>query len=302
MPPMPMTETLKKMLVDEKDEKLWSARIRLASNPPAKPPSCMTRLAKHWKNMFEGVMECENPVPKADPPPFLRPLSYALGNLPPGTKAVPSPRNEGDNWCGAVRQANNGRRFTEITGRLHIPVTFGDPPKAMEPVRCSAWIGLDGAFPSSYAMPQVGVTFGWSSSGGAPMVMDACVWFQWWVRNKWTPPFRLTKMQVEPGHAVLCHLLVPTTERTTVRVYVKNECTKEIFGIEADAPDNIPVDGRTAQWIVERPGDPEAVDLNRQLYDLPRFKSVVIDDCAARAVNVCDPNDEVENPCLARRD
>jgi hypothetical protein len=285
------SETLKTMVGNDKEHLSWrEIDVKKSSKVPPQPDATrMAALAKHWHEMFDGIEQFEDPAPKSIPPLFLRPLNYMLRNLPAGTSPVPSPRNEGDNWSGAVQRARFGQRFAEVVGRLHIPkLDRVDNAPGERPPRCSAWIGLDGALMSSCAMPQLGVLFGPPGSGDAKEGGDACVWFQWWIRNKWTPPLWLTGLEVGLGNTVLCQLCVTLPERTQVVVYARNESTNKVIALEANAPAGLRVDGRTAQWIVERPGDMAATDLRRQLFELPSFKSITIDGCAARAVDACN--------------
>jgi hypothetical protein len=131
-------------------------------------------------------------------------------------------------------------------------------------------------------MPQVGVLFGPPGRGHQKEGGDVLVWFQWWVRNKWTPPLWLSGLPAKLGEVLRCELRVIPPEHTQVRVLLKNETTGKSIGLQADSPDGNPVEGGTAEWIVERPCDPLAFDLNQQLSILPRFDEIRFEECAAQ--------------------
>ena len=275
----------------------WSkGGIHAIWKPPARPEGPrVRRLAGHWDAMF-GNATFVDPESSADPPLFRRSLRDLLGALPEDTPPVPSPRHEGDNWCGAVLRARRGLRFTEIAanwvvpereaGQRVLPSLAGPLPR---PPRGSAWIGFDGASLASRAMPQIGVSFDLPVRDGRE---EAFAWFQWWIRDRWSPPLQLKGLAVAPGDKVFCSLIAVSS--TKVQAYIRNDRTRRIAALEAKAPDfghaiglrqgdDIRVAGGTAEWIVERPADPEAIDLDRQLYPLPAFGRLDFGGCVALA-------------------
>ncbi|WP_158295460.1 G1 family glutamic endopeptidase [Crenalkalicoccus roseus] len=274
----------------------WMAWVRESVRPARPgPPPCgddAPLLSRHWREMLDGAEYVPPDLVPDEPPLFRRTLVHAFCAIPHATPLLPPPRHEGDNWCGAVLRARRGLRFTEVAGRWRVPRCAAPPPAGDgegPPPQGSAWIGFDGASLASRSLPQIGITFAPARNGGAPA---ASAWFQWWVRDRWSPPVRLAGLAVAPGQRVMGSLLVLSPTR--VRGILRNLDTGRITGVEAEAPDlggalglcrgdGLRVAAATAAWIVERPADPRARDPDRQLHPLPLFPPVLFEGCAARA-------------------
>jgi hypothetical protein len=185
------------------------------------------------------------------------------------------------NWSGAYLTAGPAESFQQVWGRWWVPERLALPQEtgaapALTEHRCSTWIGLDGHSQASRSLPQVGLLHAVSVDGNECRERS-WAWHQWWVRGEEFPPFVIENMPIAPNDEMICCVTVVSPLR--VLFHVKNQTTGKLANAAWDAPSpDAPVEGRTAEWVVERP----ARLLSNQLYPLPGYGSITF-DCAALA-------------------
>ncbi|MDB5370842.1 MAG: hypothetical protein JWP20_2400 [Roseomonas sp.] len=186
------------------------------------------------------------------------------------------------NWSGAFIQAHDGGRFSAVWGNWHVPAP-GEPADA-DPTKpppggqyeCSTWIGLDGRRQHSVSLPQMGTLQVLKPVKGK-WKPEVAVWHQWWIRNQKFPYVILKGFKLDAGDEVIATLTVVNPMR--VHFTIKNQDKGDIatVGWDADSP-LAPVEGSTAEWIVERPTDLKDDSI---LYELPDYEQVAFMGCTA---------------------
>jgi hypothetical protein len=183
------------------------------------------------------------------------------------------------NWSGAyVRpRAPVGReaRMALVQGFWRMPKT---PPPTDRFRVWSAWVGLDGHDPASTLMPQIGVAWlGGPADRRRGNCGEAVVWAQWW--DEFNPAGlhrRIEGVPVRSGD--LLYAQVMATGGASASFLLSNLTQKRGFACHWAAPARLPngrprpraprIEGRTAEWIVERPLIPDiAGALNATLGD-----------------------------------
>ena len=193
------------------------------------------------------------------------------------------------NWSGAVTQAAAGLPFQQVLARWQIP-NIGLPSGAANGVeyRCSTWIGLDGAVPTSWSMPQIGTTQSVVLKNGAPQYTFEA-WFQWWMRIQPNPPVKIASIDLAPGDVVHCALQVqgPNVVNMSIANTTKNQSyTASVVApaitipLPSMPPYNLSaaVEGKTAEWVAERPTKLDSTEL----YPLPDFDRVTFEGALAQ--------------------
>jgi hypothetical protein len=222
---------------------------------------------------------------------FVRPLVFVTSALtivptqvPVTGRAIAASRGRHEsslNWSGVYITPRDGKQFTEVYGRWHVPTaSLPGGVVAGTESQSSVWIGLDGArryFDST--LPQLGSAQYVNPSTTPPYFL----WWQWWMRdNPLTYSFAIIPLAVAPTHEILAQLVV--VNPVQVLLLIKNLSTNKPYRpLLIDAPFDYPaavrqaqVSGATAEWIVERPSDPAAGP-----YPLPRYGQVAFTQCYA---------------------
>lgn len=182
---------------------------------------------------------------------------------------VPSRLEGSPNWSGLYVKPHHGRRFTKVMAAWTVPeVAAPTGAPAADEYRSSTWIGLDGQrrYHDS-TLPQIGT--GQVVNPTAPKPAYG-TWYQWWVRGDPHNKEILLNLPVGKGDVVMAMLTV-LGDGKTVRFTLKNHTTGQMLGAFTDTRTGYAVSGATAEWIMERPGDPKT----DRTYDLPRFGSTV---------------------------
>jgi hypothetical protein len=227
---------------------------------PSRPdPEREPDLYEHWKEMFT------------------EPLRFVLAE---SRSFLVAPFEASSNWSGGYVLPHDGNRFTRVVGRWQVPevqLGAGPNPKSM-PFCCSIWVGLDGKKRWTRSMPQVGTvqTIALDGTRETPSL-----WWQWWLRDKPSGPNEISGVKIKSGDVVLCSLTVMSPN--LVRFHVKNRNTGSFATIAVSEPK--PVLGATAEWVVERPADPDLGSGGLDpgpLFPLPDYGSVTLERCAAR--------------------
>jgi hypothetical protein len=205
----------------------------------------------------------------------------ALGRRGLGTSRQSSSRN----WSGASVVANKFRRFTAIASLWRVPLPNPPPGAPVDgDYRATTWIGLDGDRLRSRSLPQLGTTQAVVVASGVAQPPTYSAWFQWWVRDAIYPPmtFDPTIYPVDAGDTIISYLWV-NAGSNSVNVIMANvsQLWAVIFKFLGNGA-SLPVEGSTAEWIVERPTDLNNPDV---LYPLPDYGQVLFLACNTAAAH-----------------
>jgi Peptidase A4 family len=177
-----------------------------------------------------------------------------------------------NNWSGGYIRDNYGEIYTRIQGSWVVPQPYPPPPPTPGgdwppgDFVATAWLGLDGCDPGSLAMPQMGtyqeVKLAAASKNSADLQTTVNAWWQWWQKddiNGHQVDILQSAFPLNVGDVVYAELFVK--DQTTVRFLLKNLSTGKMFpcfDLTQPSPvtvnPNFPVvvEGKTAEWIVER--------------------------------------------------
>ena len=248
---------------------------------PSRPdPHREPDLCGHWSEMFwpppTFVLAKPKPIPyRMSVLGWVMPRHYV-----PKSLRRPSRTESSKNWSGAYILPRLGHRFTRIVGRWTAPTLqtgIVSPDCDPLPFQCSVWIGLDGKKQWTKSLPQVGSAHTIALDGTS---QTQKLWWQWWERDGHSQPYEISGVPIRPGDVILCSLSVVTS--TLVRVHVINR-TRGVFATLALCG-SCPLEGSTAEWILERPADPN----NRRkevggvrLFPMPDYGALLIERCVA---------------------
>lgn len=248
-----------------------------------------------WRRMLEGAC-IEAPSYVCDPyeevpsPDFL-PVRRSLLRAARPRQGSRTQRSR--NWSGAWIVPRDGRRFVSVWGSWTVPETPApheteqpppDQARAPDWARCSHWIGIGGHRRHSRSLPQVGTM----TAINKKREVRYYAWYQWWEATRSYGPLRITNLDVEAGHSIIAAVTAEARDR--VRLHIRNENTRQLRSIEwqTDA-DRAPaeVDGKSAEWVVERPSW-FGRDGKPRFFQLPRFGSLRFDCCHAEVAETLD--------------
>jgi hypothetical protein len=206
-----------------------------------------------------------------------------------------------NNWSGAYIRDNYGETYTRIQGIWVVPRPYPPPPAAPGgnwlpgTSVATIWIGLDGADPGSLAMPQLGtyqqVDLAAATSDPASLVTTVVAWWQWWQRDDIAGQqvsIPQSQFPLQVGDVVYAELDV--IDPSKVRFFLKNLSTGMVFpAFDLTKPSPLPVnpnfpvtvEGRTAEWIVERQTQVGTTDL-RPFCD---YGEVLFHGCTAEVMS-----------------
>jgi hypothetical protein len=173
------------------------------------------------------------------------------------------------NWSGAYIRSNGGGKFALVEALWSVPKPYPPSPRhgktqaATAEFGSSVWVGFDGHDAVSMSLPQIGtaqfVTVDDKSGSEGPCRTFA--WWQWWVRQaNNNAPMLIDRFPVSSGDLIYCRLTVRTLD--CVNFFIKNQSSGAAVSFDANAPQpknptqgshKILTEGRTAEWILERP-------------------------------------------------
>ncbi len=187
------------------------------------------------------------------------------------------PHESSKNWSGGYVRPLDFSKMALVQGRWTVPGPKSPRPGTRGIYGSSTWVGLDGRDPTSRSLPQIGtgqyfVDVIIQDPTPKPIVGPAVfAWWQWWDRDD-PDSKQVTLHQFLPvniGDSIYAQVqILPagTVNENPVPIaslYIKNETTNRAFPAYVTPP--IPLDpppayrsveGRTADWILERPADP----------------------------------------------
>jgi Peptidase A4 family len=191
-----------------------------------------------------------------------------------------------NNWCGALVRSVLPNRFKGVTGTWTVPGIDSRPPAGVSPrrqCRVSQWIGLDGSDPNSRSLPQIGTLRTLHGPHD-----DLKMWWQWWIAD--TPgqaPVTIAGLNLAEGDKVTAKLAVSAPTAVDFIVMVERAAGRPIqfvnFNVAAAITETgsftggLAVEGRVAEWVVERPLSVARRHGRRsaRLYPLPVFTDPV---------------------------
>ena len=257
-----------------------AARLADYLLPPRPDRSSQARLYALWERMFSAKMTFV--AANLQAPKLAEPLKRT------GIESR-SPRRRGrnqtsQNWSGAYLKPTDGNRFAHVAGSWTVPTLQPGVRRSRDPdlpFQCSIWVGIDGKKRWTRSMPQVGSEQ--TLANGVPQTQR--LWCQWWRRDSLEDdalPWYIDGVPISAGDRVFCSLTV--IDRNHVRIHVSNRTKQTFATILGSGP--VPLMGSTAQWIVERPANPNRATDGTildpgPLYPLPNYGEVVIDECTA---------------------
>jgi hypothetical protein len=254
---------------------------------PARPDGAAAPVAlSNWKRAMSrpffftpgGIAELTMPAQAGD----------QAGRASGGGPAQEASRN----WSGAYIRPRDGRQLVLVEAMWIVPKPY--PPVSWRQGNgstratfgSSTWVGLDGHDPRSMSLPQIGtaqfVTA--DASGQTPSVF---AWWQWWVRGEPNnAPMMIGEFPVASGDLVHCRVTARSSER--VNLFIKNQSSGAVVSFDVEAPKpkqgkptdrDIIVEGRTAEWVLERPTKPGS----KELLTLPDYGATIFYACNAAA-------------------
>jgi hypothetical protein len=188
------------------------------------------------------------------------------------------------NWSGCVVWPRNFDDMALIQGRWIVPDT--PVAKLGELFASSTWLGLDGFYPASRIMPQIGTAqfaFPFPLIGGEFDRQFA--WWQVWRRGD--DSIGLTMIPLDVGKGDRIYAQIQVIDPSTVSFFLKNESFNTAFAayffLDKSGVGYVPFERQTANWILERPlvkSDPSDPTVLRAL-PLAQFGEVSFTDCNA---------------------
>ena len=149
--------------------------------------------------------------------------------------------------------------------------------------QASIWVGLDGDGLRSSSLPQLGTTI-IAKPGQKP---ECLAWHQWWMRKDRRLPVTLEDFSVEIGDRVTCGLRIDPQSGARAGGLLFEEPQEKSADIdpvarrpgpaEGSSVTGAPAEGLSAEWIMERPTNPE----NDELFPMAPVDAVEFDGCEA---------------------
>ena len=197
------------------------------------------------------------------------------------------------NWSGAYIRSNGGGKFVLVEALWIVPKPSPPSPqrgKAQAGAAAfgsSVWVGLDGHDAVSMSLPQIGTAQFVTSDdkSGSQTPSRTFAWWQWWVRQaNNNAPMLIDRFPVTSGDLICCRVTVRTPDR--INFFIKNQSTGAAVSFDGSAPQSknpaqvsqkVLTEGRTAEWILERP----TLIGSRELFPLPDYGVTLFYRCNA---------------------
>jgi hypothetical protein len=244
--------------------------------PPRPNEKIAPQAYDNWRSMLSRgvVFEKTGQLTTRRAGPML--LRSPLGNTAAVPETARKAKETSKNWSGCyLRQFGNGR-YKLLQGAWVVPgVTPGRALSGPGPAvwKSSIWIGLDGYDQASRSMPQLGTEQMVRYDNGKPIATYA-TWLWWWTLGEqpqlpWYPP-----LAIGPNECIFAQITV--LDAMHVNLALCNITQKKAVAYTVASP-QLPAEGRTAEWIVERPLDPDTL----RFFALPTYGSVTFTQCIA---------------------
>ena len=184
----------------------------------------------------------------------------------PGGRRLRYADTVGTGWAGSMFVVqDDGDPVTFVSGQWTVPAVV--PPQGDHGLSaCATWIGIDNAASDFGDILQAGTTQQ-VTYGEAPLTF---AWVEWFPQA----PCTVTNLQVGPGDVMYCVICVYSPAEAAV--YLGNLTTGQLASFVKNAPENVTVGGRSAEWILECPQQDDG-----QFVILTKFGDVYFDNCIA---------------------
>jgi hypothetical protein len=228
------------------------------------------------------VASVANPVAK--PPPSGKDRVFFTHSNDGRTQA------SSGNWSGGYVRPPNDDPLILVQGRWIVPHT--QAPTKNTIFASSVWVGLDGYDPASRVMPQIGTGQAFiiiPVSGGFRIEQSYVAWWQVWLKRHpgkgmlWQQP--IPSMPIAPEDRFYGQVQV--IDDFTMSFFLKNETRNVAFSafydMRADhtGDDLLPLECRTAEWVVERPTVPDTDGVTPLSVPLADYGETAFTDCNA---------------------
>lgn len=240
---------------------------------PPRPDQRHSRAFQNW----EGAMATRPRFPPNVKPRILFGNDIQIVTHSNRTQTQSSSKN----WSGGVVRSWNRDRVVLVQGRWIVPDT--PVPRQGEVFASSVWVGLDGHDPASRVMPQIGVGYIGLSLPSLPPFQYLVAWWQVWRRdNVWQVAIPIPVSRNDRFYGQ-----VQAIDDLTISFYLKNETENFAYAayyyMEDDYTglDLIPLECRTAEWIVERPQIPDPTGRYPVAVPLSDYVETAFTDCNA---------------------
>lgn len=195
------------------------------------------------------------------------------------------------NWSGAIARTFDRSSIWSVYGLWQVPEP-NPPAGGVGPIfASSAWIGLDGHDPASRSMPQLGSGHWFDPANGAgPKIVF--LWWEWFVRDSPINGYKKIEVPVQPRDWIYAQITKLTPTSASFCIINLTSPLKLIFPFyydQAKSPVQPPVsatnpltptiEGRTAEWIMERPRRPSG--LHEPLFPMTDYGALTFDGCIA---------------------
>lgn len=208
------------------------------------------------------------------------------------------------NWSGTYVRPRDFNPMVLVQGQWKVPKPSAPAGSGDGTYASSIWVGLDGHDPASRSLPQLGTAQRVKVKGGvAKRYLEA--WWQWWDRDDpLGQQIAIKNFPVKPKDEIYAQVQALTP--TLVSLFIKNMTTGLTLPMWYEAPPPpasgrinilpVHVEGRTADWIVERPAIPNTNP--PQPYVLADYGSTTFSNCNAASGSVNGLNEQLQRSRL----
>jgi len=154
------------------------------------------------------------------------------------------------NWSGIVLTNPTPDKYTAIEGEWIVPNAYPNSTDANGTYWVATWIGIDGDGTSDVL--QAGTDSYVVVSNGQIVSQSALAWYEWF------PSYPVTlNFAVHPGDTIWG--FVEAESATTGYAFLENVGAGTYTSVTFNAPSGVSLQGNSAEWIVEDPGNPEVL-------------------------------------------
>lgn len=269
--------------LEHENDPTFAQQLRDFHLPPRPDPQRTPLAYRNWRSALGPPLSFFKEVD----------IAKAFSILPAAIAGAPRPNHgrstqeSSRNWSGAVVRQPTGKKIVGAQGRWRVPKPLPphrDTGHLCDTYQSSAWIGMDGHDAASRFLPQIGsaqiLTRMTSTSPSAPHIPSILLWWQLCIRRAETQAIFLTDFPLTFGQFVYAQVSpIPGGVNLLFRNDSNHEPNSDfpnVFAMDL----LVPCEGRTAEWIVERPADlPAETDL--RFFSLPAYGHVEFRDCNA---------------------
>jgi hypothetical protein len=260
--------------------------------PPRPDRAVAERAYENWLRAMSGPPVWLTMPPRGDglDAKFLRALfAVSPARSERRLSGVPSQEASG-NWSGAYVRPRDFSPMSLVQGFWNVPNPDPPPGRQAGTYVSSAWVGLDGHDPATRSLPQIGTEQKVTVQVLSAPDRKLCAWWQWWVHDApHSGRIVIKSLRVNAGDPIYAQ--VQKIDDVTASLFIINLQSNLAFPAwfkvvqPGPAPNPGPnplipyIEGRTAEWVVERPG---VIDSD-EIYQLPNYGELTFSGCNAGA-------------------